>query len=207
MPSGTSRTDTETRVSPLPALGRTALLSGAFSLLPVFAAVTYLSHRSSAWPWVVAVEAVVALVFVTLYVRFRRVFTAVTPAQFVTRRMLLSRVAVDRARIDRVIVSRVYRPGSTDALLHLLGVDALGRRLFGLNSLFWSEDDIQRIVDVLDVQTLVDTMPISTAEYHRRFPVARGWHLRPPVLVGSTVAALGLLVVIVFLLQQVVRPV
>ncbi|WP_286344381.1 hypothetical protein [Frondihabitans sucicola] len=76
-------------MTPIQALGRTALLSGAFSLLPVFAVVTYLTHRSSAEPLVIAIEALVTIAFFVVYVRFRRVFTAVTRTHFVKRRMLL----------------------------------------------------------------------------------------------------------------------
>ncbi|GAA4265489.1 hypothetical protein [Frondihabitans peucedani] len=204
MPSGTSRTETDTHVTPLPTLGRTALLSGAFSLLPVFAVVLYLARTSPAWPVVLAVEAVVAVVFVVVYIRFRLVYSRVTRTHFVKRRMLLPQVSVQRTSIDRLLLHRVYRTGSTEALTQLLGVDSLGRRVLGMNALFWSEDDIQRVVEALDVQTTVDTLPMSAAEYHRRFPVARGWYLRWPVLIGAAAAALGVLVVVVLSLESVV---
>lgn len=207
MPSGIDRTETELHVTPIQALGRTALLSGAFSLLPVFAVVTYLTHPTGSWPLVFGVEALVTLVFFTVYVRFRRVFIAVTRTHFIKRRMLLPAVAVERSRIDRVLLHRVYRSSSTEALTRVLGVDSLGRRVLGVNGLFWSEADIHRVIEALGVQATIDALPLSSADYYRAFPVARGWYLSRPFVVAVTVVVAILLVVVVLALQHVARTV
>lgn len=207
MSTDTRTTETEAHVRPIQALGRTALLSGAFSLLPVFAAVLWLAHGAHEWPVVVAIELVVTAVFFTVYIRYRRVFTAVTRTHFVKRRMLLPTVTVDRARIDRLLVNRVYRAGSPDALTQLLGVDSLGRRVLGMNALFWTNADIQRIADALEVTTIVDTVPLSRRDYYRAFPSARGWYVGRVAIVLATIAVAILLVLVVFTLETVVGSV
>jgi hypothetical protein len=206
MPSGISRTETHVRVKPIEALGRTALLSGLFSLLPIFAVLGYLTHRSSALPVVVCIEVVVAVLFATVYIRFRLVFTAVSRTQFIKRRLLLPRVTVDRSRIDRLLVNRVFRSDSGEALLQLLGVDASGGRLFGMNALFWSDDDIDGVIAALDVRTVVNPTPMSRREYYRAFPMARGWyHTRPAVVIVALAVAI-LLILIVLTLESVMGP-
>jgi hypothetical protein len=204
MSSGTSRAETMTRVAPIQALGRTALLSGVFSLLPVFAAVTYLAHDSTALPVIVACEILLALAFLTVYIRFRRVYTAVTRTHFVKRRMLLPSVSVNRARIHRLLVHRVYRSNSTESLTMLIGVDPLGRRVLGMNSLFWTDDDIQLVIDALGVQTSVDPTAIPRGDYFRELPAARAWYFSRPVIVGATVCVAILLVLVVLTLERVV---
>ncbi|ROQ36752.1 hypothetical protein EDF46_3299 [Frondihabitans sp. PhB188] len=176
-------------VRPLPALGRTALVSGAFSLLPVFAAILWLTHGSWLQPVAVFAEVVVTAVFFVVYIRFRLVFTSVTATHFVKQRMVLPTTAVDLSLIDRVLVNRVYRGGSTEALTQMLAVDAMGRRLFAMNALFWSDADITTISDALDGQTTVDLSPMSRREYFREFPMARGWYLSRAAMITYVVSA------------------
>jgi len=202
MSSGTSRTEPLARVMPIQALGRTALLSGAFSLLPVFAVVCYLTRQSSCLVGVLVAEAVVAIVFMTVYIRFRRVYSAVDHTHFHKRRMLLPPTAIERSRLDRLLVNRIYRSGSTHALTQLLGVDALGRRVLAMSGLFWTDADIQAVIDALDVKTVVDTMPMSRRDYYRAFPTAREWYRSRPVFVSLVVVAGALIFVAVMALQQ-----
>lgn len=190
----------EVFAQPDESLGRTALLSGAFSLAPVFAAVLLLTLTSSFWPVIVLGEIIVACLFFAVYIRFRLVHSAITPDHFLKRRMLLSPVSVDLGRVDRVLINRVYRTSSTEALLQLLAIDNRGHRLFGLSALFWSDDDIRRVADHLGIPTTVDNAPLSRTEYYAAFPMARGWYARRParavmVLAATALVAVGALVV------------
>jgi hypothetical protein len=165
-----------TYTTPIQSLGRTALLSGAFSLLPVFAACLWLTARTSAWPVVACSEIVVAAAFFAVFIRFKLVYAGVTPTHLVKRRMVLGPVAVDRRRVDHVLVNRVYRGSSTDALPQMLVLDADDRRVYGMNGLFWSSDDIMTIAEALDVQIIEDDLPLSRREYYEMYPTARGWY-------------------------------
>ncbi|BDZ51674.1 hypothetical protein GCM10025867_39150 [Frondihabitans sucicola] len=113
-------------------------------------------------------------------------------------------MSVERSRLDRVFLNRVYRTGSTEALTQLLGVDAMGRRVLGMNALFWTDEDIQLIADALEVQTTVDPTPLSRREYYRAFPTARGWYLSRPLVVVATLSVAILLVLVVLTLERVV---
>ncbi|MCU1529733.1 MAG: hypothetical protein JWP75_3496 [Frondihabitans sp.] len=206
MPQGrVGHTDHETFVRPIRALGRTALISGALSLVPVFAVLLWLSIGSSPWPFVAGAELLVTASFFTVYIRFRLVFTAVTPTHFVKRRMLLSRVVVERALVDRVIMSRVYRAGTTDALLQLLAIDANGCRLFAMSELFWSPTSIRSVRDALGIPTSTIRVPISRREYYRRFPVARTWYAGRVVVVTSGAVIVAAMVAIVMALEALYR--
>lgn len=189
-------------VRPKQTLGRSALLSGAFSLLPVFAALLWLTHDTGSWPVVVFGEVVVTALFFVVYIRFKLVFAAVTATHVVKQRMVLSTSVVDRSRIDRLLVHRVYRGGSTEALTQLLAVDPMGRRVFAMNALFWADSDIARISDALGVQTTVDPTPMSRADYYREFPTARGWYVRRPALSAFVVAGLGIVAGLTVLLRD-----
>lgn len=165
-----------TYTTPIQDLGRTALVSGALSLLPVFAACLWLTAASSAWPAVALGEIVVTAVFFAVYIRFRLVYAGVTPTHLVKRRMVLGPVSVDRADVDHVVINRVYRGSSTDALPVMLVLDHAGHRLYGMNGLFWSHDDITTIAEALDVQVIEDDCPLSRGEYYEMYPMARGWY-------------------------------
>lgn len=176
MSSRTSATASAAHVTPIRTLRRTLLLPGACSLLPVAVAVLWLTHDSTAWPVVAGCEFLAVLVFATAYLRFRRAFTAVTPTQLAQRGLLRATAVIDRQRIDHLLIHRVYRIGSTDALVQLIGVDPRGQRLFGMNSLFWADDDIQRIAEALEIPTTIHPMPLSRGDYHRKVPAARPWY-------------------------------
>lgn len=198
--------EVEVFAQPHQALGRTALLSGAFSLVPVFAAVLLMTLTSPVWPIVVLGEIVTTCVFFTVYIRFRLVFAAITPTRFLKRRMLLSPVSVDLARVDRVLINRVYRTSSTEALTQLLAVDDRGHRLFAMNALFWSDDDIRRMADNLGIPTTVDEAPMSRSDYDAAFPMARRWYARRPALVALVVASVALMAAAVVVVEGWVNP-
>ncbi len=194
---GSDRSGFTTYTVPRRSLGRTALVSGASSLPPVFAALLWLTVETMALPAVLSAEAVLTGLFFVVFLRYKLVFAGVTPTTLVKRRMLLPSVAVDRARIDHVTLNRVYRGSSPDTLTHMLVLDASGNRLFGMNSLFWSNDDIRRIADSLDVQIVVDDLPVSRRDYYAMFPMARGWYATRlfrtlVVAVGAGAVAAGL---------------
>jgi hypothetical protein len=194
-------TDRETFVRPVRALGRTALLSGALSLVPVFVVLLWLSLGSTSWPFVVASELVVTAAFFTVYIRFRRVYSAVTATHFIKRRMLLNRVVVELARVDRVVVTHVYRAGTSDALMQLLALDADGTRLFALNELFWSRRSIRAVSDALGIPTSTTSAAMSRAEYYRRFPTARTWYANRLLVFVALAAAVAAMAFIVIALQ------
>ncbi|AMM21796.1 hypothetical protein AX769_18640 [Frondihabitans sp. PAMC 28766] len=176
MQRGLDRTEFTTTVVPIQSLGRTALLSAAFSLVPVFAACLWLTARTGTWPVVACVEVIVTAVFFAVFIRFKLVYSAVTPSTLVKRRMVLTATSVDRTAVDHVLISRVYRGSSTESLTQMLVLDAEGRRLFGMSGLFWSEADIRAIAEALDVQLVVDEQPLSRGEYYEMYPTARGWY-------------------------------
>lgn len=193
MQRGLDRTEVTTAVVPIQSLGRTALLSGAFSLIPVFAACLWLTVRTSAWPAVACGEIVVTAVFFAIFIRFKLVYSAVTPTSVVKRRMVLSTTRVDRAAVDHVLVSRVYRGSSTEWLTQMIVLDAEGRRLFAMSGLFWSEADINAIAEALDVQLVIDEQPLSRGEYYEMYPTARGWYeTRVFQLITVGIAAIAL---------------
>jgi hypothetical protein len=195
------RADHETIVRPFRELGRTALISGALSLLPVFGVLLWLTFGMGPWLIVAGAEGVVTALFFVVYIRYRLVYSAVTPTHFVKQRMLLSRVAVERSRVDRVIVSHVYRAGTSDALLQLLAIDAEGARLFAMSELFWSRPSIQAVSDALGIPTFTDRVPISRREYYRRFPMARTWYATPVAGFACLAAVVIAMVVVVMALE------
>jgi hypothetical protein len=200
--SRAGRADHEIFVRPIRTLGRTALISGALSLVPVFVVLLWLTFGSRPWPVVAGAELVVTIIFLTVYFRFRLVYTAVTPTHFIKRRLILGRIVIDRSRVDRVIVSRVYRAGTSDALLQLLAVDAGGARLFAMDELFWSRRSIHSVSDALGIPTSIDGVPISRGEYYRRFPRARPWYARRSVSITSLAVVAAAMAAIVLALQE-----
>lgn len=198
--------DVEVFAQPRQALGRTALLSGALSLAPVFAAVLLVTLPSAVWPVVVLGEIITTCLFFTVYIRFRLVYAAITSKRFLKRRMVLSPVSVDLARVDRVLINRVYRTSSMEALTQLLAVDDRGRRLFGMNALFWSDADIRRVADHLGIPTTVDEAPLSRREYYAAFPMARGWYARRPAVAAMVAISLALASGIVLSVEGWVHP-
>lgn len=171
---GTTRFTTYT--IPIQSLGRTALLSGALSLLPVFAACLWLTAATDAWPAVACAEIAVTAAFFAVFIRFKLVYAGVTPTLLVKRRMILGPVSVDRSRVDHVLINRVYRGSSTDALPQMLVLDADGRRVYGMNGLFWALEDISLVAEALEVQIIDDACPVSRTEYYEMYPMARGWY-------------------------------
>ncbi|RKR73129.1 hypothetical protein [Frondihabitans australicus] len=194
---GPDRTGFTIYTTPLQSLGRTALVSGASSLLPVFAALLWLTVESEALPAVLSTEAAVTGAFFVVFLRYKLVFAAVTPTHLVKRRMLLPSVSIERSEIDHVVLNRVYRGSSNDSLTQMLVLDAEGRRLYGMNGLFWSKADIVRVAEALEVQVVVDDLPLSRGDYYEMFPMARGWYATRVfrlVMIGAGAIAVGLLV-------------
>lgn len=185
-----SATD-EVRETPIQELGRTALLSGAVSLLPVFAALVWLTVGSAWWVVVILAEVAITALFFAVYIRFRLVFAQVTPTAFVKRRMLLPLVHVDRDEIASLVLAKVYRHNSTEVLLQLLGLGPDGRRVLGMSGLFWTEASILRIAEALDVQTVVVEDHLMRRDYYARFPMARAWYGRRDVRTLAVVASIG----------------
>jgi hypothetical protein len=173
---GSDRAGFTAYTTPRRSLGRTALVSGASSLLPVFVALFWLTVQTMALPGVLTAEAVLTGLFFVVFLRYKLVFAGVTPTTLVKRRMLLPAVSVDRARVDHVALNRVYRGSSPDTVTQMLVLDSDGARLFGMSGLFWSTDDIRRVADSLDVQIVVDDLPVSRRDYYAMFPMARGWY-------------------------------
>lgn len=206
MHSELDRAEYEAYVLPIPTLGRTALLSGAFSLVPVFIALLWLTVATEIWPVVALAEIVVTGVFVAIYLRFRRVFAAVTRSGFVKRGLLPPFTAVDRSRIDRVLVNLVYRSYSIESLTQLVALDANGRRLFRLNGVFWPDEGISAVADALGIKTTVDKVPLSRRDYYRRFPMAQAWYERRRVTLITLVVVLVVVVPLLLTIENLARP-
>jgi hypothetical protein len=185
-----SMTD-EVREAPIQELGRTALLSGAFSLLPVFAALLWLTVGSAWWVVVLLAEIAISALFFAVYIRFRLVFAQVTSTAFVKHRVLMPLIHVDRDDIASVVIAKVYRHNSTEVLTHLLGLGSDGRRVLGMSGLFWTEASILRIADALDVQTVVVDEHLTRRDYYARFPTARAWYGRRDVRALAVVASVA----------------
>jgi hypothetical protein len=185
-----SKTD-DVRETPIQEHGRTALLSGAFSLLPVFAALVWLTVGSAWWVVVVLAEIAVTALFFAVYIRFRLVFTQVTETAFMKRRMLLPFVRVDRDEISTLVLAKVYRHNSTETLTQLLGLASDGRRVLGMSGLFWTEASILRVAEALDVQTTVVEDNLLRRDYYALYPAARTWYGRRDVRALGVVASVA----------------
>lgn len=196
-----ARDDYALFVEPRRSVAVSATLTGLAAIVPVGAALLWLTWPSGLWPVVVALGVVVIALGLAAYRRYRLSFAALDAEHFVKRGWLPGSVRVRRDRVSEVVVVSTYLPNSTDTVLQLVAFDAVGVRLFRMRGHYWPDEAIVAVRDALDVASTLIDKPMSLRQFFRRYPHARYWYegrpgLAVPVIVGLFALASGALVLV-----------
>lgn len=135
----------------------------------------------------IAVGVVVVLCIVGV-LDFARAAITIGGGELVKRAFLTPPFRVPLDRIDTVHVVEVYPSGTTRAVPQLLALSANGERLFRMRGQFWTRIAIEQVADASTAVVIRSDEPLTTAEFHERWPQAAYWYENRPLLaaVGFT---------------------
>jgi hypothetical protein len=200
MPKG-ERDEYDVVVEPRRSLATSAVLTSLAALVPVGAALLWLTWSSGLWPVGVAHGALAGVIGIAAHRRYLISFAALDAEHFVKRGWLPGYVRVRRDRIAEVVVVSTYVPHSTDTVLQLVAFDSVGVRLVRMRGHYWPDESIMTVRDALGAASTVITKPVPLRDFYRRYPHARYWYegrpgLSVPFVAGLFALASGALVLV-----------
>ncbi len=149
-------------------------------LVPVFAVLYWLTIPSGTWPIVAVVKflsvAVVA-VFVVIYQR-AGITVSRTSVQESGYLGLRRQIAADE--IAKLLLLPIYRGLTLETETHLFAIGHDGRTLLRMRARYWSNEDIQRVADTLDVPATIISEPQTINQFRSEHPSLLFWFERRP---------------------------
>lgn len=163
---------------PRRALGWSIGLPAVILFLPLQTVLLWVLDPLGAWPLVAVSAVVVALLFVTAWVAYRRTKASLS-AYGIVERGFFGFVSVVAARdITGVVRVQLYRSNSLDTTDQLFVVCRDGRCSFRMRGRFWDERTMARIAPILGVEETMRDEPVTLAELRQTDPQLLYWFER-----------------------------
>lgn len=164
----------------------TLALAGATS--PLFLAL-YVLAGPRGWGWaVLGVHVIVALGFVLVLLRRRRLMIWVTDTALVRIGIVGGPRGIPRESIRSVVVVETYRTNAPDTATQLLLQDADGTRLLRLDGVFWTSESITALCVALEKPIAGTIESMTTRDFFRRYPGSAFWFQRRGVATAAVIA-------------------
>ena len=150
---------------------------------PVFAVVYWLTIPGPGWPYVLIAHLVVIGATVLGVASFLNTTISIS-ADGVRERGFFGRtVHVAPGEAGAVILVQMYEGSTLDVLPQLFVASQQGRLLIRMRGQFWSQADMERVAEELDVPVTRPDEPMTLNQLRRTWPRLRYWferlHLRP----------------------------
>jgi hypothetical protein len=142
-------------------------------------------------PWAVMVAivmfAVIGGALGALYLK--RAHVLITAAE-IGKTGLLRRHMRARAEIAAVVTAPIQQTRlSSRTLRHLFVLDDAGRPIVHIDEGFWTQGDIDRIVEHLGITPIRPGRTVTFKEVSERYPKALSWRARHPLLAAMALVA------------------
>jgi hypothetical protein len=174
---------------------RSLLVAGGLSFLlvslPLFGALYWLAAQNGTVAPVAIAQAIVSVLVLFAYLRYRRVSFVVDGDFVIERHFIRSDQRTPISSISSIVIAETYRASSVDTLTQLLALDENRVRLFRMRGQFWSKDVMMQLVAAVKIRSVEISEPVSRAEFFEAYPGSAYWYE------GSrTVAILGVVLIL-----------
>lgn len=176
---------------PRRSLMRSTILSVVFSAVPIAVALVWVSLPLRFWTIVASVVLALAVLVGIVFIRLGTAFVGLDPVAITVRGVLTPNRRVDRDRVHSLVLATTYATAVERTTRELIALDDAGVHLFRLRADTWGDSGLDRVVDALGVQVRDETRPMSLRAFVRRYPASRSWYEQR----ASYVLAGGLVVV------------
>jgi hypothetical protein len=170
---------------------RNGILAALVAGTPIFIALYWIGIERGAWMTVLALHVVVVFLCLILVWRHLAGYAEVRDGVF-RKQAFAARTSVPVSSIDRIVLAETYRGHSTDTVPQLIALDERGRRVMRMRGHYWTAEDMRRIADATGARVLVESDPLTTAQYYALFEGTAYWYEgKPWIMVAAIVVAFG----------------
>ena len=166
------------RVRPKPSLSVTGFAVSAIILVPLSLLLLWYAGTNGAWRWIVAVDAALTVLSVSVLVRQLTVFVAVTKDSLIGNGIFSRLVSVKLADIRKIVLARVYTRHSSETSVQFVALDADGNCVFRMRGSYWHSNDLRAVASAVGVQVKSDDTPLNAPEFFEAYPRSRYWFER-----------------------------
>ncbi|WP_431220284.1 hypothetical protein [Leifsonia xyli] len=145
---------------------------------PVFAVVYWLTIPGPGWPFVLVAHLIVIGATVVGVASFLNTTITIGPDGVRERGFFGRTVHVAPGEAGSVILVQVYESSTLDVLPQLFVASKRGRLLIRMRGQFWSQADMERVAEELDVPVTRPEEPLTLNELRRGWPKLLYWFER-----------------------------
>ncbi|MGN7799329.1 hypothetical protein [Leifsonia sp. 22587] len=145
---------------------------------PVFAVLYWLTIPGPGWPYVLVAHLVVIGATVVGVASFLNTTIVLRPDGVRERGFFGRTVHVAPGEAGAVILVHVYESSTLEALPQLFVATAQGRLLIRMRGQFWSQADMERVAEELDVPVTRPEEPMTMNQLRRAWPRLLYWFER-----------------------------
>ena len=190
------------RLRPHSHLFQEGVLACVAFMTPVFIVLWVLTVPDGPWPAVLVTQLLATLVVTLASVAYFRTAIWVDPQGLTERGFFGIRTRFPIERIGSIVAASTFEGMSERVYPQLFVCDHEGRLLVRMRGQFWSQDNMDVVVETLDVPFTPVGDAVSTRELRSDYPGLLYWFERHPVLAALAfsvaTAVVGFLVFVVF---------
>ncbi len=147
---------------------------------PVFAVLYWLTIPTQAWPFVLVAHLIVIAATVVGVTSFLSTTITLGPGGVRERGFFGRTVRVGPGEAGAAILVKVYEGSTLDVLPQFFVASRQGRLLIRMRGQFWSEDDMERVAEELDIPVTRPEEPMTPNQLRRTWPRLMYWFERFP---------------------------
>ena len=172
------------RLLPHRSLFRQALIATLAFLLPVTGVLYWITIPNGPWPVVLATQILASLAFAIASWSFFAVGVWVSPAGIAERGFFGRRTYHPASDVDSILLVQTFHGGTeTIPQLFVCGLD--NTQLVRMRGQFWSEHDMRRVAEILDVPITESAESLTPSELLQEYRSLLYWFERHPVLAAA----------------------
>jgi len=145
---------------------------------PVFAVVYWLTIPGPGWPFVLVAHLIVIAATIVGVASFLNTTIAIGRDGVTERGFFGRKVHVAPGEAGAVILVQMYETSTLDVLPQLFVASPNGRLLIRMRGQFWSQADMERVAEELDVPVTRPEQPMTLNQLRRAWPRLLYWFER-----------------------------